>query len=189
MTSGEKQLQKPTAPSRLSPRVFLLTGRPGIGKTTVICKLAELLSGRQLAGFFTQEIRQEGQRCGFGLTTFRGDSCVLAEVGTSGSFRLGRYRVNVEGFEAAVLPELARSCEVYLLDEIGKMECFSHRFVAAVRRLLAGSRPIVATVALKGGGFIAEIKCHPEAVIWEVTKSNRDGLAGTLCAQLVPLLA
>jgi nucleoside-triphosphatase len=187
--TGARPLENSATPDRQPPRIFLLTGRPGIGKTTVVRKLAELLTGRQLAGFFTQEIRQDGQRRGFGLTTFGGNSCVLAEVGTRGGFRVGRYRVNVEGFEAAVLPELTRSCEVYLLDEIGKMECFSHKFVAAVRRLLAGSTPIVATVALRGGGFIAEIKRRPDAVIWEVTGSNRDGLPAKLRAQLIPLLA
>ena len=64
--------------------------------------------------------------------------------------------------------------DVYVIDEIGKMECFSARFVTAVRRTLDGLRPVIATVGLKGGGFIAEAKARPDVQVWELTKANRD---------------
>ena len=43
----------------------LLTGPPGCGKTTVIRRVVERSGERRLAGFYTQEIRQHGQRVGF----------------------------------------------------------------------------------------------------------------------------
>ena len=43
------------------------------------------------------------------------------------------------------------------MDEIGKMELFCPAFVEAVPRLLEGSFPVVATVALKGQGLIAAV--------------------------------
>jgi nucleoside-triphosphatase THEP1 len=52
--------------------VVLLTGRPGIGKTTVIRRSADLLAGRPIAGFYTDEIRVAGQRQGFRITAFSG---------------------------------------------------------------------------------------------------------------------
>jgi hypothetical protein len=36
------------------------------------------------------------------------------------------------------------------------MECLSERFVAAVRILISGCIPVVATIGARGGGFIAE---------------------------------
>jgi nucleoside-triphosphatase len=57
------------------------------------------------------------------------------------------------------------------------MECLSERFVAAMRTLLIGPKPVVATIALRGGGFIAEAKRTQGATIWEVTPTNRDLLA------------
>ena len=57
--------------------------------------------------------------------------------------------------EALVLDD---GTDIYLVDEIGKMECFSKKFRAATRGLLDSGRPLVATVALRGGGFIAEVK-------------------------------
>jgi nucleoside-triphosphatase len=39
----------------------LLTGEPGSGKTTVIRRLIELIHDLRVAGFYTQELRQQGQ--------------------------------------------------------------------------------------------------------------------------------
>ena len=157
-----------------SAKNILLTGPPGVGKTTVIMRLAECLAERNIAGFCTDEIRKAGQRHGFRATTFAGNSTVLAHVDFRSRNRVGRYGVDVTAFEELVLPELARRCDLFLIDEIGKMECFSARFVDAVWQILDGPRPVIATVALKGGGFIAEAKARPDVQVWELAKANRD---------------
>ncbi|MDR7439301.1 MAG: nucleoside-triphosphatase, partial [Armatimonadota bacterium] len=43
---------------------MLLTGRPGVGKTTVVRAVVERLSAR-VGGFYTEEIREAGRRQGF----------------------------------------------------------------------------------------------------------------------------
>jgi nucleoside-triphosphatase len=169
---------------RLVSRHILLTGRPGIGKTTVIERLAALLQGRALAGFCTRELRENRTRVGFEAVTFSGRACTLAHTDLRSPHRVGRYAVDIPGFEGLVLPELARACEVMLIDEIGKMECFSARFVEAVRRLLDGATPVVATLAASGGGFIAEVRARPDAHILEVRPDNRDELPGRLAGNL-----
>jgi nucleoside-triphosphatase len=68
------------------------------------------------------------------------------------------------------------AAELFLVDEIGKMECLSERFIAAMRGLLDSGRVVVATVALRGGGFIAEVKRRRGVTLWEVTRTNRDAL-------------
>ena len=163
---------------------ILLTGRPGIGKTTVIRRLAELLPGRAIAGFYTDEIRVAGQRQGFRVTAFSGVSGVLAHAKTHSSHRVGRYGVDVEAFERIALPELGRRAEVLLVDEIGKMECFSTRFVQAVRNVLEGSTPLVATVARSGSGFIADVKRRRDVELWEVTAQDRDELPGQIAERI-----
>ena len=76
--------------------------------------------------------------------------------------------------ELAIDPD----ADLYLIDEIGKMECLSTRFIAAVRRLLRSDRLLVAAVARRGGGLIEEVKRRPAVVLWEVSVADRDALAG-----------
>lgn len=74
----------------------------------------------------------------------------------------------------ARLPE---SAPLFVIDEIGKMECYSEEFVDLVRRLLDSDTPLLATVARRAGCFIADARNHPDAELVEVTRENRDRLA------------
>ena len=159
---------------------ILLTGTPGIGKTTVMVRLAELLADRVVAGFYTEEIRKSGRRQWFRAVTFSGQTGMLADIEFKSKSRVGRYGVDVAAFEQLVMPELARPADLILIDEIGKMECYSSAFVTTVRELLNASTPLVATVAVSGSGFIAEVKARPDVQIWKVGHDNRDRLPGQL---------
>jgi len=82
------------------------------------------------------------------------------------------------------LSELAAEADVYVIDEIGKMECLSGAFIVSVSRAFASSVPVLATVAAKGSGFIAEVKARDDVEILRVTPANRDELPATLVRRL-----
>lgn len=169
-----------------SPHIFLLTGVPGVGKTTVIRRLADGLAGVRLGGFYTEELRAASVRQGFRLVGFDGSECVIAHVDIRGAPRVSKYGVDVAVLEDAAARLLAPrpDIDLYLVDEIGKMECLSEVFVFAMRKLLNSGRPVVATVALKGAGFIAQVKRRADARLFEVTRANRERLPQKLCALL-----
>jgi nucleoside-triphosphatase len=73
---------------------------------------------------------------------------------------------------------------VVIIDEIGKMECFSGKFVRIVEQLLVGGTTLVATVALKGGGFIAQVKGRGDVRLVRIDRSNRDGLPHRLAEEV-----
>ena len=102
----------------------------------------------------------------------------MAHVEFRGPQRVGKYGVDVSVIDAVADSALAvrDEVDVYLVDEIGKMECMSSRFVAALRGLLDSAKPVVATIARRGGGFITEVKARKDAELWEVTHANRDGM-------------
>jgi len=167
----------PEPARRAKPHVLLLTGAPGIGKTTVIRRLAERLEGRRRGGFYTAEIRGRGARRGFRLVDFTGRERTIAHVTFTTGHRVGKYGVDIAAIDeaaAALVPDPL--VDVHLVDEIGNMECFSTHFCAAVRTLLDDRIPVVATVAMRGGGLIAEVKSAQQARLWEVTRANRDDL-------------
>ncbi|MFQ5957268.1 MAG: nucleoside-triphosphatase, partial [Candidatus Brocadiales bacterium] len=71
---------------------ILITGRPGVGKTTVVKKVLSALDIKP-GGFYTEEIRAGKERQGFMIKTFGGKSGVLAHVDNRGGPRVGRYGV------------------------------------------------------------------------------------------------
>ena len=166
---------------------LLLTGPPGCGKTTVICRVIELVRDRRLAGFYTQEICRKGQRVGFEAVGLHGQSATLAHVDFHRAERVGRYSVDIGGFEAIVQQELGQADEVvdlFVIDEIGRMECLSQGFVEAVTRTLDSPVPLLATIAAKGGGFIVQVKARSDVEIVAVTAENRDWLANELADRI-----
>jgi nucleoside-triphosphatase len=156
----------------------LLTGPPGRGKTTVIRRLAGRLGDRRLAGFYTQEIRERGQRVGFEAVSLSGRRALLSHVRSRSRRRVGRYGVEPDRLEPLVQEALAGAGAVhaYLIDEVGKMELFCPAFVEVVPRLLGGAVPVVLTVAQKGGGLIAQVKARTDVRLVTVNDENRDGL-------------
>jgi nucleoside-triphosphatase len=156
---------------------LLLTGRPGIGKTTIVRAVGETFRSVRPAGFYTEEIREGRVRRGFRLMTFDGETATMADVDFPPP-RVGKYGVAVATIDrfAANLPEVSERSPICLIDEIGKMECLSTVFVRSMRRVIEGGRTVVATVGERGGGFIDEVKRHNDAELWRVTEDTRDGL-------------
>ncbi|MDI6852467.1 MAG: NTPase [Deltaproteobacteria bacterium] len=167
---------KPAWPPRL-----LLTGPPQCGKTTVVHRVVEAFPGRA-AGFYTREVRERGRRVGFEIVTLGGDKAWLSHVDFPGPWRVGKYGVNLDNLHRVALPAMAPApgIDLFVIDEIGKMECLSRRFIEAMERLWAAEMPLLVTVAAKGGGYIQQIKEKPDALLITVTPGNRDGLPGRI---------
>jgi nucleoside-triphosphatase len=168
-------------------RHLLITGLPGTGKTTLMARLAKRMTDLHPAGFLTEEIRVGGIREGFRLVSLDGREGVLAHVGIQGRNRVGRYGVDVVGFESFLADLDLENCDasIVLIDEIGRMESLSPFFTRMVRRLLDSRKIVVATIALKGGGLIAEVKERPDCEVREVTSTNRERLTEELTRWLL----
>lgn len=170
-------------------RNILITGLPGSGKTTLIKKLADELREYSPAGFYTEEIRSHGIRKGFRLATLDGKKTgTLAHVDIKGTHHVGKYGVDLQGFEqfleAAHLSDPHQ--RLVIIDEIGRMECMSAKFRAMATSLMDSPAPVIATIALKAGGFIDKVKHRPDVQIFRITERNRDTLpqdiAGLVCS-------
>ena len=153
---------------------YLLTGGPGVGKTSIIKRALDKAQGRA-GGFFTEEIRAEGVRQGFRIVTLDGQSAILAHIDIKSPHRVSKYGVDVEGLDrvgVAALREAIRECDVVVIDEIGKMELFSPYFKEAVLEAIDSGKRVLGTIMLTSHPWADEIKGHPSVVTITVTRAN-----------------
>jgi nucleoside-triphosphatase len=170
---------------------ILITGLPGSGKTTLLRKVAEGLKSLHPAGFFTSEIREDNTRKGFELWSLNGRKGLLAHVDITTSYRVGKYKVDVEGFEGFLqaTPLLGTSTNLIIIDEIGKMECFSALFRHLVGRVLDSEKVVLASIALKGGGLIERVKKRDDIRLVELVESRREILVREIVEEIKDLCA
>jgi len=165
---------------------ILITGPPGIGKTTIIKKIVRFLKEKNypLRGFYTEEIREKGKRTGFKLVTLDGKESIFSHVDIKSPYKVGKYKVAVSSLENH-LPILIRSSkEIIIIDEIGKMECFSQKFKDFLWDLFSKPNPLLASISLKGNNFIEKIKHLPQVRLMKVSKENRGILVETIINEI-----
>lgn len=154
--------------------VYLLTGRPGTGKTSLIRQVVSGIKG-SAGGFYTEEIRSQGTRLGFRLVTIDGQEAVLAHVGTSSRYRVGKYGVDVDSLDRVGVPVLqraARQSDLVVVDEIGKMELFSAGFREAVWQIIGSGKKVLGTIMFNAHPWADDIKRQPQVNLVEVTRAN-----------------
>ncbi len=161
---------------------LLLTGPPGIGKTTVVKSVIDILKqrldGPPLCGFYTEEVRKEGQRIGFLIKTLRGREGLLAHRDFPSPHRVGKYGVSLENLENIAIPIIEAPCPggILIIDEIGKMECFSTHFVRAVAEALDSPVPVISTIGMFEDRQIRNFKLRADVTMLEISLQNRDSL-------------
>jgi nucleoside-triphosphatase THEP1 len=169
----------------MNPKNILLTGPPRCGKSTVIEKLVKQIP-MPVTGFFTREIREKGRRVGFSITTLDGKEGVLAHEESKSRSKVGKYGVNIDQIDQIAVPSIIPSAsdQIVIIDEIGKMECFSPLFRQTLIKTLNSENLVIGSIALKGGPFIQKIKEREDVLLVTVTETNRDSLAADLLKQI-----
>ena len=183
MSKGTRYLLTRISQVKFGMKNILITGNPGVGKTTIIKKLAENLHPIA-GGFLTEEIRERGTRVGFAIKDVHsGRQGILSHIKTKSRFRVGKYGVNVEEFESVGVKALEDALVregVVIIDEIGKMELFSDLFRQMLVRVFESPHPVIATIRKKKNPFVATLKNRPDTIVFEVTTHNRDALTGEI---------
>lgn len=161
---------------------ILITGLPGVGKTTLIRQVAEKLRVFNPVGFYTAEIRENHIRKGFELISLDGKKGILSHISVKSPYRVGKYGVDVRGFDEFIdgISFFSDSTGLIIVDEIGKMECMSEKFCRLIEETLNSNKVVIATIALRGSGIIEKIKSRNDVRLFEVTEKNREKLLKTI---------
>lgn len=137
-------------------------------------------------GFYTEEERgNDGQRVGFVMHTLDGCKGYLAHQDISSQYHIRRYGVSIDNIENIAIPAIAPiPGQIIILDEIGKMECFSPKFMTAAKLALDSPNIVVGTITFGGTDFIQEVKQRADIEILEVTPENRNQLPDDIISKL-----
>lgn len=167
---------------------IFLTGAPSSGKTTIIKKIIEKLPV-SANGFYTEEERKDGKRTGFVLHTLDGQKGYLAHQDITSEYAIRRYGVSIKNIETIAVPAIAVvGNPLIIIDEIGKMECFSQKFIQASKQALDSSALVVGTITLGGTEYIKQVKGRTDIDVFEVTPENRDKLPDIILDSIFKLL-
>jgi len=158
-----------------------ITGLPGAGKTHALIKVIEMLEAEEIivGGMITEPIIEDNRRIGFSVMDWRTkQKSVLAHTEIQSKFMVGKFGVDLTILESVGVAALMRACEeanVIVIDEVGKMEVESEKFVGAVKFALDVEKPMLLTLHKKSRNpLLQDIRRRDDVRILEVTPINRN---------------
>jgi nucleoside-triphosphatase len=161
--------------------MILLTAQPRTGKSTAIKKIVNMLGKDNCGGFYTEEIRENGERVGFRICTLSGKTGILSHVNIKSDYRISRYGVDLETFEKICISELENAIKddnvkYIIIDEIGPMQLFSEKYKELLINLLRCNKPIIGTIFMNSYEWLDDFKKQENINLVEITFDNRDSL-------------
>jgi len=169
---------------------LFVTGRPGVGKTTLIRAVLRELPV-EAGGFYTEEIRESGRRTGFSIADLKGPRGVLAHEKLDSPYRVGRYGVNrgdLESVGVEALDAAVAGAPLIVMDEIGRMELCSPAFTRAVQRALDCPVPVLGTIQDRTNEFLDAVRARDDVEIVTITDSNRETAREIVLSKLIAAL-
>lgn len=157
---------------------ILLTGPPGIGKSTVLKKFAGTFNPKDLSGFLAEEVLDEkNKRVGFRTVTYPSlnKRTFAHKVCIESKIKIGSYKVKTSAIDESIAEALTAQKAVFLVDEIGRMQSHSDFFMNETKRLFK-EKPnmfVVGTIVYEDEPFARYFKKMKDVLVITVTEKNR----------------
>jgi nucleoside-triphosphatase len=174
---------------------IFVTGPPGVGKTTVIKRVMEVLEaeGFRAGGIYCPEVREGGKRFGFeAVDVLSGARGLLSHILQPAGPRIGKYRVNLEDLSRIgvhALETAVENADYVVIDEVGPMELQGPSFQLAIMRALESSKPVIGILHWKlRHPIINRIKARKDVKIHSLTRENRTAMHRVLLNEVHEML-
>ncbi len=164
--------------------IILLTGRPGVGKSTAIDAFIKLYSEPATWVVTTAIPRPEGGRAGFLAANSNGLTMVIShKTDIDSNVIIGENHVDVAAVDTMFADALhhtqLNAHELTIVDEIGPIQLLSPAFSSVLERAFTTGADMVASIHHKEDR-LAPYRTSPHAILLEVTIENRDFLPQAL---------
>lgn len=151
---------------------IIIRGRPHTGKTTLIKELINELN-IPWVGFYTEEIRKNNIRVGFKIVDMDGKQKIFAHINFTTRYRVGKYCVDIQTLDFTIdrIKKLAEG-NLFIIDEIGKMELFSQKFKHLVMEIFNSSANVIATMKSGFDPFCVKLLQLPSCQVFNLDPRN-----------------
>ena len=187
---------------------ILLTGSPGVGKTTILENVLQILlaQNKKVMGCLVKEERFKGKRERFHIHYIPDNkTTVLAShLEKLSDFFVSRFSVNTRALKEELFPFMDKMVQssidtTLIFDEIGRMqkggtpqgdskkdESLSHEFLKKVDQLFASPHNMIATILYDDEEWTHKYKNYPHVKVITVTQDNRDSIVPSVMKLLEP---
>ena len=167
--------------------IILLTGKPGIGKSTALSRITDMLGRRRCAGLLAKEILKDGERIGFSSYGLKcKESVVLAHKEFHTGFFIEDFGVDPNALDKLCEKEYAAAEEsqvrFMILDEIGRMQMMSQGFKRLLEKMAGSDRYLIATICLEDEiEYIREFKKREGVRLFVLDENSREDIPLKVC--------
>ena len=166
---------------------IFISGRYGIGKSTLIEKLISLYPEKAIFGFYTKKepMLSDGiskvyiHDANHSQRSYTADNCIGACSDQGG-------KANISVFETtglSMLMKIPAQCLV-VMDELGLFETKACTFCSKVLDVLEGGNLVIGAVKGADSSFLHAVKTHPRVALYQMTDENRDTLFDTIIKEM-----
>lgn len=139
--------------NKLKKRIFIVSGGIGVGKTTQVQKIVELLHKKNITinGIYAPRIMNNGETIGYDIVDIESNKreVLLRNNDDESSSKIGKYSISKIGFDMGInaLNKSANNKpDVVVIDEVGKLELNNQGWANNINELLNGSSLLIFAV-------------------------------------------
>lgn len=164
--------------------IILLTGQPGVGKSTLVAKLVKAYT-EPASWVVTAGIpRPEGGRAGFSATNSDGVTRTIShKTDIDSEVVIGENHVDLTAVDAMFATALENALQdnntLTIVDEIGPIQMLSPAFTTSLQKVFAKGADLLATIHYSDER-LQQYRESPSVLLIHVSPENRDELVATL---------
>jgi nucleoside-triphosphatase len=144
--------------------------------------------GYKIGGIQTPEIREKKRRVGFWVVDInKRKKEILAHIDIKSKFQVSKYGIDLDSFDELAITAInfaIENCDLIAIDEIGKMELFSHKFQDVVVKGLNSDKPVIGTMGQISHPFVRLIKSRSDVQVLTIDRENMEDTYQEICRLL-----